>query len=234
MLHISSDQLDYRIAKSFFSLTFWKYIIISKYLLPIQNCPFTNRKCQIYCFDLLSTKYKGKIHVLRENTTNNSRNSLPVLSAIWTFWKTTAAKHIFGDISNFFFQKWRLEIISVEFSHYSSANFRCWETKKNVFFYDSLSSLQQLSLKKSDKKILLFAFNWFCFIYLTWHSKDPIILVFLTIQGISSKRSTFQSFIHWKYRSIKFFFLKKRKNGYGGCCTYWFFCCYQKVWSCLN
>ena len=67
MHHISSDQLDYRIAKSFFfSLTFWKYIIISKYLLPIQNCPFTNRKCQIYCFDLLSTKYKAKIHVLRE------------------------------------------------------------------------------------------------------------------------------------------------------------------------
>ena len=88
MLHISSDQLDYRIAKSFFSLTFWKYIIISKYyLLQIQNCPFTNRKCQIYCFDLLSTKYKA--------------NSLPVLSAIWTFWKTTAAKHIFGDISFF-------------------------------------------------------------------------------------------------------------------------------------
>ena len=150
----------------------------------------------------MSTKCKAKIHVLRENTTNNSRNSLPVLSAIWTFWKTTAAKHIFGDISNFFFQKGRLEIISVEFSHYSSANFRCWETKKKSFFYDSLSSLQQLSLKKSDKKILLFAFNWFYISDLTF--EGPYHIVFLTIQGISSKRSTFQSFIHWKYRSIKF------------------------------
>ena len=75
-----------------------------------------------------------------------------------------------------FFQKWRLEIISVEFSHYSSANFRCWETKKKSFFYDSLSSLQQLSLKKSDKKssfLLLIGF-----IYLTWHSKDHVILFF--------------------------------------------------------
>ena len=86
--------------------------------------------------------------------------------------------------------------------------------RKKRFFYDSLSSLQQLSLKKSDKKILLFAFNWFYISDLTF--EGPYHIVFLTIQGISSKRSTFQSFIHWKYRSIKFFFLKKRKNGYGG------------------
>ena len=179
MNHISSDQLDYRIAKSFFSLTFWKYIIISKYLMPIQNCPFTNRKCQIYCFDLLSTKYKAKIHVLRENTTNNSRNSLPVLSAIWTFWKTTAAKHIFGDISNFFFQKWRLEIISVEFSHYSSANFRCWETKKKRFFLWFIILFITIVTQKKWQKILLFAFNWFYISDLAF--EGPYHIVFLTI-----------------------------------------------------
>ena len=120
--------------------------------------------------------YNAKIHVLRENTTNNSRNSLPVLSAIWTFWKTTAAKHIFGDISNFFFQKGRLEIISVEFSHYSSANFRCWETKKKSFFmihYPLYNNCHSKKVTKKSSFLLLIGF-----IYLTWHSKDHIILFF--------------------------------------------------------
>ena len=200
--------------------------------MPIQNCPFTNRKCQIYCFDLLSTKYKAKIHVLRENTTNNSRNSLPVLSAIWTFWKTTAAKHIFGDISNFFFQKWRLEIISVEFSHYSSANFRCWETKKKSFFLWFIILFTTIVTQKKWQKILLFAFNWFYISDLTF--EGPYHIVFLTIQGISSKRSTFQSFIHWKYRSIKFFFWRKERMVMGAAVLTGFFVAIKKsgaVWT---
>ena len=132
----------------------------------------------------------------------------------------------------FFFQKGRLEIISVEFSHYSSANFRCWETKKKSFFYDSLSSLQQLSLKKSDKKILLFAFNWFYISDLAF--KRTISYCFLTIQGISSKRSTFQSFIHWKYRSIKFFFWSKERMVMGAAVLTGFFVAIKKsgaVWT---
>ena len=154
-------------------------------MLPFQNCPFRffweirNRKCQIYCFDLLS---KAIVHA--EENTNNCRNSLPVLSAIWTVWKTTAAKHIFGDISNFFFQKWRLEIISVEFSHYSSANFRCWETKKKVFFMIHYPLYNKCHSKKVTKNPPLFLIGYI----LTWQlcSYNVHVILFLknlTIQG---------------------------------------------------
>ena len=86
------------------------------------------------------------------------------------------------------------------------------QRKKSFFFmihYPLYNNCHSKKVTKKSSFLLLIGF-----IYLTWHSKDHIILFFfLTIQGIiSSKRSTFQSFIHWKYRSIKFFFSEEKKE----------------------
>ena len=178
--------------------------------------------------------YNAKIHVLRENTTtNNSRNSLPVLSAIWTFWKTTAAKHIFGDISNFFFQKWRLEIISVEFSHYSSANFRCWETKKKSFFmihYPLYNNCHSKKVTKNSSFLLLVGFV----LYIWPDIQRTLSYCFFDHPGYFFKKIHISKFHPLKIQVNQVFFLKKRKNGYGGCCTYWFFVAIKKsgaVWT---
>ena len=78
------------------------------------------------------------------------------------------ANSIFGDImAAGYTKKVRTsKLISVEFSHYLSANFRCHNTRwikqrkiKRALFYDSLSTLQQMSLRK-EKLTKNTAVNW--------------------------------------------------------------------------
>ena len=97
--------------------------------------------------------------------------------------------------------------------------------RKKSFFYDSLSTLQQMSLKKSDKKPS-FVFNWLYTDLATMFIQCTCNIVFKKFDhprnhiGISSKRFSFEN-----TGQSSFFFWRKEWLWGCVCC---FFCCYQK------